>query len=153
MAFNIQSSPDQTNNPSVVIIGGITLPNDVVIYINGEKVLVMDKILDGVSIVERVSREPYEIEFECVIRAKNEDGTLNSDLTQYIFPQKALEQVWQKVWIPDSVQTVQSTYLNGLGIQQIVIKGITPMTFRGSKNIGLRLKAWENVIGQTLIIS
>ena len=153
MAFNIQSSPDQTNNPSVVVIGGITLPNDVVIYINGEKVLVMDKILDGVSIIERVSREPYEIEFECVIREKNADGSLNSDLTQYIFPQKALEQIWQKAWLPDSVQNVQSTYLNGLGIQQVVIRGITPMTFRGSKNIGLRIKAWENVLGQKLIIS
>ena len=163
MALNKLSS-DQTNKPSLLVIGGITLPSDVVIFINGKKILVLDKILDGVSIIERISREPYEIEFECVLRAFNDQTTaslvsginngvtLNSDNTIYIFPQKMLEGFWQKIWLPDSIQKVQNTYLNGLGVQEIVIENVIPTTFRGSKNIALKIKAYENVPGQTLII-
>ena len=153
MGLTIQNSPDATNNPSLIVINGITLPNNTVIYINGKKVFVQDKILDGVSVTERISREPYEIEFEGVLLIKNSDGSLNYDLTQYIFPQKALEQIWQKIWLPDTVQKIQNTYLNGLGVQQIIIESITPTTLRGSKDLPFRIKAIENVVGQTLIIS
>ena len=138
---------DLTNNPSLVVIGGITLPPDTAIYVNGKKTLATSKILDGVSVVERVLREPYEIEFECVIRTANADGT------GYIFPQDELDNVWSNVWLPDSVQKVQNTYLNKLGIQEIVIESISPTTVRGSKNIPLRIRAYENVPGQTLLVT
>jgi hypothetical protein len=49
---------DLTNNPSLVIIGGITLPADTIIYLNGEKTLAQSKILDGVTVMERISRMP-----------------------------------------------------------------------------------------------
>ena len=147
------SKHDPTNNPSRLIIGSITLPTDVIIYINGKKVLVHDKILDGVSIIERISREPYEIEFECTLRQANENGQVNMDLTTYIFPQKQLNLIWQKLWLPDTVQIVDNTYLNGLGISQIIIESITPLPKRGNKDIELRIKAYENVPGQTLIIN
>jgi len=149
----LDSKNDPTNNPSILVIGAITLPQDVIIFINGKKVLVHDKILDGVSIIERISRDPYEIEFECTLRQANEIGQVNSDLTTYIFPQKQWNLIWQKMWLPDTVQTVDNTYLNGLGISQIIIENITPMPKRGNKDIELRIKAYENVPGQTLIIN
>jgi hypothetical protein len=138
---------DLTNNPSLTVIGGITLPADTAIYLNGKKTLAISKILDGVSVVERISREPYEIEFECVLRQASPDNTI------YIFPQEELDNVWSNVWLPDSVQKVQNTYLNKLGVQEIIIDTITPTTIRGSKNIPLRIHAYENVPGQTLIVS
>jgi hypothetical protein len=137
---------DLTNNPSLVIIGGITMPPDTAIYLNGQKTLAVSKILDGVSVVERIMRQPYELEFECVIRSQDAAGN-------YIFPQDALDNLWANVWIPDTVQTVQNTYLNKLGIQEIVIDSITPSTIRGSKNVPLRIRAYENVPGQTIIIT
>lgn len=137
---------DLTNNPSLVVIGGITLPADTAIFIYGQKVIAQSKILDGVSVIERISRQPYEIEFECVVRAQDAAGN-------YIFPQDALNNIWTNVWIPDTVMDITNTYLNKLGILQIVIESVTPTTIRGSKNIPLRLRAYENVIGQTIIVN
>lgn len=137
---------DLTNNPGLVKIGGITMPADIVIYLNGSKVLAQSKILDGVSVIERIMRDPYELEFECTVRAQDADGN-------YIFPQDALDNLWANVWLPDTVQTIDNTYLNKLGIREIVIQGITPTTVRGSKNIPLRIRALENVPGQTIIVT
>jgi len=137
---------DLTNNPSLVIIGGITLPADTAIYVSGQKVLAQSKILDGVAVIERIMRQPYELEFECVIRQANDDNT------GYIFPQAELDNVWSKIWLPDSVLPIQNTYLNKLGIQEIIIESITPTTVRGSKNIPLRIRGYENVPGATIII-
>jgi hypothetical protein len=148
----LDSKHDPTNNPSRVLISGYQLPLDTVTYISGKKVLAIDKILDGVSVVERIAREPYELEFECVLREKNADGQINSDYTFYIFPQQALDDIWQKIWLQDTVQQIENTYLNKLGISEMIIESITPTTYRGSKNIGLRIKGFENIPGQTLII-
>lgn len=137
---------DMTNNPSRVVIGGITLPADTVIYLTGSKVLAQSKILDGVTVVERISREPYELEFECVIRSQDADGN-------YIFPQDEVDNIWANIWLPDTVQTIDNTYLNKLGIKEMVIDSITPTTVRGSKNIPLRIRGYENIPGQTIIVS
>lgn len=137
---------DLTNNPSLVVIGDITLPADTIIYLNGSKTLAQSKILDGVTVIERVMREPYELEFECVVRAQDAAGN-------YIFPQDALDNIWSNVWLPDSVHTIKNTYLNKLGIREIIIETITPTTLRGSKNIPLRIRAYENVPGQTIIVT
>lgn len=137
--------PDPSNNPSLVVIGGITLPPDVVVLLNGHKILAQSRILDGVSVIEHVGREPYKLEFEATFRISNDNGV------SYIFPQDALDDLWTSIWLPNSIQIIQNTYLNKLGIQQIVIEDINPVTIRGSKNVPFRMKALENVIGQTLI--
>lgn len=137
---------DLTNYPQLVIIGNIVMPPDTAIFINGQKTLAVSKILDGVSVIERIMRQPYEIEFECVVRAQ--DGAGN-----YIFPQDALDDLWVNIWLPDTVQTIQNTYLNKLGIREIVIDSISPTTLRGSTNIPLRIRAYENIPGQTIIVS
>jgi len=136
---------DLTNNPSLIVVGGITLPPDCAIYLDGEKDLVMSNILDGVSVFERILRKPYQIEFEMVVRKKLPNG-------DYIFPQEDFYAIWSKVWLPDSVQVIQNTFLNKLGIQQVIVQNISPTTVRGSTNLPLRLKCWENVPGQSLII-
>lgn len=143
---------DTTNNPSRILIGGVLLPSDCVPYITPEKTIVLDKILDGVAITEKIQREPYELEFEFVLREKTEAGSLNYDKTQYIFPQKAFENIWQKLWLVDSVQKIENTFLEGLGIQEMIIRSITPTVFRGSKNMNVRIRGYENVPGQTLIL-
>lgn len=137
---------DLTNFPSLLTIGNVLLPADTIIYLNGVKTLAQSKILDGVSVIERISRMPYELEFECVIRAQDDAGN-------YIFPQDALDNLWTNLWLPDTVQTIQNTYLNKLGIQEMVIETITPSTLRGSKNIPLRIRGYENVPGQTIIVN
>ena len=135
---------DPTNNPSLVTLGGVTLPNDTAIYLNGKKKLVMTPILDGVVVYERILREPYEIEFEGVIRTQ--EGN------RQIFGQNEIDNIWSNVWLPNSVQKLVNTYLNKLGIMEVVIESITPYTVRGSTNIPFRIRAYENVPGQSLII-
>ena len=127
------------------MLGGLTMPADTAIYLNGQKVLAQSKILDGVSVTERIMRMPYELEFECVLRQT--DGNNNN-----VFPQDELYNVWSTVWLPDSVLTIQNTYLNKLGIQEMVVESISPTTLRGSKNIPLRIRAYENVPGTSIII-
>ena len=143
---------DPTNNPSVVIINGIILPYDVAIYIDGEKIIAESKILDGVSVFEHIARKPYSIEFEFVLRTKNPPNTKDSKSPEYIFPQKAIQDLWDKVFIPNSILPITNTYLNGLGVTEIIIATITPTTIRGSKNLPVRIKGFENQKGQSLII-
>jgi hypothetical protein len=138
---------DLSNYPSLVKLGDVILPSDVAIYLNAEKIIAGSKILDGVYVTEHIGRKPYEIEFEMVVR------TQNATDKNYIFPQKALEEIWNKLWLPNSVVTIQNTYLNGLGIEEMIIEKLTPTTLRGSKNLPVRIKGTENVKGLSLIIT
>lgn len=139
--------PDQTNNPSLVQVGGITLPPDVIILLNGEKIIAISKILDGVAVTEHIGREPYEVEFEFTYRTSNDNGVT------YIFPQDAIDNVWTNVWTPNSVQPLVNTYLNKLGISQLIIRKVHNSTVRGSKNVPARMTCIENVSGTSLILN
>lgn len=141
---------DETNLPSLIILNAglqdITLPVDTAIYIDGKKTIATSKILDGVNVYERIMRDPYSLEFEMVIREKNAQN-------QYIFGQAELDNLWTNIWLPESVCSIQNTYLNRLGVFEMVIETITPSTVRGTTNIPVRIKAYENVPGTSLIIS
>lgn len=145
-SFVVPPAKDLTNNPSLIIIGGVTLPADTLILMDFEKLLPGSKIIDGVYVVEHVGRKPYEIEFEGTFRVTNAEGTKN------IFPQDEIDNLFQNVWLPDSVQKLQNTYLNRLGIQEIIIKGGRAATVRGSTNLPFKLKVIENIPGTTLIV-
>lgn len=142
----VAPTKDLSNDPGLVVLGPITLPADTAIYINGKKVLAESKILDGVSVFERIQRDPYEIEFEIILRQKNSAGVA------YVFPQQLVQEIWEKIWLPDSVLDVQNTYLNGLGVFQIVVDSISPTTVRGSTNLPVRLHCFENVLGKSIIV-
>jgi len=146
---------DQTNNPSALAIGGIFLPLDTMVYIDGMKEIAKSTILDGVVVYEHVARKPYQLEFDIVIRelgAIQAPGTLTPDFPGP-FPQDQLVDFWDTVWLPDTIQSITNTYLNKLGILEIIIESINPATVRGSKNIPIRMVAYENVPGSSLIIS
>ena len=141
---------DQTNNPGLVILGvlyqdgkqkapGVELPGDVAIYLNGEKIISESQILDGAVVFEHIARKPYDIEFEMVLRTKQGND--------YIFPQAYIQKIWADLWMIDGVISIQNTYLNGLGISQMVIFTIEPTTVRGSTNMPLRIKGKENQPG------
>jgi hypothetical protein len=149
----INGSIDATNNPSLLKIGSIVLPADTVIDFDLHNVLAMSNILDGVSVIQRISRDPYPINFEFTLREYTPVGTLNSDRTSTIFPQDQLDDIFQFIGLTKTVQKITNTYLNRIGIQEIVIESISPSTIRGSKNIPVQIKAYENVPGQTLIIT
>jgi hypothetical protein len=141
---------DETNLPSLVILSAglqdVTLPPDTAIYLDGKKTIATSKILDGVTVYERIMRDPYSIEFEMVIRQKN-------DLNQYVFGQDDLDNLWTNIWLQDTVVNVQNTLLNRLGIFEVVVETITPTTVRGTTNIPVRLKCYENVPGTSIIIN
>jgi hypothetical protein len=144
---------DPTNNPALVIINNVTLPKDALITIDGKKLLVNSKILDGVNVTERILREPYKIEIECVFRKTNSVGEINADSTFWIFDQESLNNAWNNIWLPDGVLKIKNTYINQLGVTEIIIESVNPIISRGSTNIGFKISAIENVAGQTLIIS
>lgn len=154
---------DPTNNPKFLVIGTIQLPPDSKVEITNKKILVLTHILDGPSVFERISRDPADIEIECVLRMQNQGGvtfynTNNSPSgltgpTYDVFAVQYMEDVWNQIWLPDSVQTVNNSYLNKLNISQLVIEHVSAQVQRGSSNILLHLKCYENVPGQSLIIS
>lgn len=153
---------DPINQPSVTIIGGYLLPPDTLIMLNGKKIITSDSILDGVVVYEHISRKAYELDFDIIVRevgaisgyglATNVNEAQQGLMVQP-FPQQAINDVWTKIWQPDSVQQIQNTYLNGLGILEIIIESISPATVRGSKNVPIKIKAFENIPGQSIIIA
>lgn len=138
---------DQSNNPSAIAIGGIFLPATTQIILRGEKTIAESQIIDGVSVFEHISRKPYEIDFDIKIWQQD-----NSNLASTTFPQQQVNNIWNDIWSPNTVQILNNTYLNGLGVQQIIIKSISPMPQLGSTILTIRIKAFENQIGQTIII-
>lgn len=151
---------DPTNQPSVIVIGGYTLPPDTIIMLTGKKIIAKDAILDGVVVYEHIARHPYEIEFDVIVREDgaipgyaNQINTSGQQYTQQPFPQIGINNIWRQIWLPDSVQQIQNTYLNGLGILEVIIEEVRPTAVRGSKNIPLKIKAYENIPGQSIIIS
>ena len=142
---------DPTNNPSAIQLDNgeeaITLPKDTVIRMEGEKILAESKILDGVNVVEHISRHAYKIEFMGKFR------TLASNGIDYVFPQDTLDDVWNYLFLPNTVLTLTNTYLNKLGIQQVIVTHINPETVRGSKDVPFIIKCIENVPGSSLNLS
>lgn len=151
MPFTTKDIIDPSNNPSVVILNKVTLPVDVIIGIDGDKVIAESKILDGVVVFERISRKPFEINFEFTCREKDVAGN-------YIFPQSTIEILIDSVWRPDQVIPVVNTYLNNsLNVFWVVIKPITFTTIRGNTNVIASIKCTESPdnnanYGTTLII-
>lgn len=147
---------DQTNDPSVLIIGGIILPADTVVYIDGMKTNARSQILDGVEVTEHINRKATNIEFDIVIREFGAMASENSTIlsaTGAPFPQDQLVNFWDTVWRLNTVQKIQHTLINKMGINQIIIDNVNVSTVRGSKNIPIRLTAYENVPGDSLIIA
>lgn len=149
-AGNIPTIQDPSNNPSYITIGGVQLSGDVVMPIKDEKILAESQIIDGVSVFEHISRKPAEIDFEFTIYPPGVIQGTASNTNAYnnatTFNQQALNAFWINVWSANTVQTVENTYLNGLGITQIIIKSISVMPERGKPNIIVKLKALENQI-------
>lgn len=139
----IKPTYDATNNPKRIVIGTMPLPYSTNISLSGDKIIAESQIIDGVSVFEHINRKPYEIEFKFLIW----DASFEP-----VFPQETINELWTDVWEPNTVQIIQNTYLNGLGISQIIIKSIKPMPRLGSKNVDMVIKAFENQVGQTIIM-
>lgn len=151
----VPPASDPTNDPGVLSIGGIFLPADTIVFIDGAKNIAKSQILDGVEVTEHINRRATNLEFDIVIR---EDGAITSAgalpiTTPSPFPQDQLVNFWDTVWLPNTVQKIQNTVLNKLGILEIVIENVNVAEVRGSKNIPIRMTAYENVPGLSLILS
>ena len=148
----------ETNNPSIVIFEivsnsvkfTVALPIDVIIGLDGDKVIAESKILDGTVVYERISRKPFEVNFEFTIR--------DTDLTgKYIFPEQKIKDLMDQIWFYDQVISVQNSFLNALHIKNIILQPITFTTIRGNTNVICSIKAKEvadamDNYGTTLII-
>ncbi len=143
MAFNTQNIIDPTNNPALVILNNITLPGDVIITTSEEKVIAESKILDGVMVFERLSRKPMEIGLTFTFREVNTGQYVNSPLGKYTFPQYLIEQFQTSVWEVDAILPVQNTFLNGIGIYDVVFKSKTMTTIRGNTDVLCSMKCLE----------
>src|ERR1700723_1750902 len=125
----IPTVPDATNDPSYCVIGGVILSGNVIVPIKNEKILAESQIIDGVSVFEHISRKPCEIVFAFTIFPngviKEKAEKTNAFYGINTFNQQALNTFWNSIWSPNTVQNVQNTYLNGIGIQQIILKSIS----------------------------
>jgi hypothetical protein len=154
---------DQSNNPSLITLGNVTLPASTLIMISDKKNIAQSQILDGVSVFEHVNRGPAEITLDFTITEGRVKGNEISDSSggfstpisnqfDRSFPQQQANFVWTNLWLPNTVVSVTNTYLNGLGIMSVIIEDIQVATVRGSLNIPVKIRAWENQPGQTIII-
>ena len=157
------NNPNPKYNPSLVIIirnaNGIIfhaqLPLDVIIRLNGKKVISESKILDGVMVFEKICKDPWKIEFEFTVRevqgqTTGQDATENMALRKrtnlpYIFPQDVIENYINTFWKPDAILNIKNSLLNGIGINEIIVDEIPEIiTVRGSQNVMFRLSCKEN---------
>ena len=157
LPFTTTDIKNPFNQPSKVVfdLGSngieitVQLPEDVIIGIDGQKVIAESKILDGTVVYERVSRKPCEVNFDFTVW--DEDVTKNT-----IFPQEKVTELYQTLWRKDQVVKVINTFLNNaFGIFYLICEPITFITVRGSKKVIGTLKAKEvtpNTVGTTLII-
>jgi len=150
LLFTTREEIDLTNNPSFVYLGGVRLPADVIIGLDGDKVIAESKILDGVSVFERISRKPYNVNFEFTCREQDLTG-------KWVFPQRLVRRLAKHVWKPDYPMRVDNTFLNDLGIFYLVIQPITFTTIRGNTNVICSIKGMESPdngknYGTTLVI-
>jgi hypothetical protein len=127
---------DPTNVPSVVSLNNIDLPRDVVIGLNGEKVIAESKILDGAYIFERVGRKPFEINLEFNLRDVDV-------LNRYIFPNEKAYEIVTDIWQVDQVIPIRNTFLNKIGITDVIVKTIAFSTIRGNTNLPLSIHLME----------
>ena len=156
-----QTFSDAANTPYLVKLGGITLPPDVIVRLKDKKDLVMSLILDGVSVYERILRHPFEIDFEFTVRMQNIGGTNYNNTTppqgltgtiNNVFPQDYVDDILNDVFFPDSIQNITNSFLNKIGIQQVIIADVDIATVRGSTNVPMKIRCYENVPGNSLII-
>lgn len=141
-AAKVQPIFDPSNNPRLIIIGSTTLPTSTNISLSGKKILAESQIIDGVSVYEHISRKAYEIEFKIMIYDAS---------SAPIFPQSFITDIWDSIWLPNTVQTIQNTYLNNLHIQEIIVESIKPQPRLGSKIVDMVIKTVENQPGYSII--
>jgi hypothetical protein len=132
----------------------VQLPLDVIIMVNGKKIIAESKILDGVAVFERILRDPYKVDFEFTVRqlstnanvdatlsggtttplgnALNQNGNIvignflnKSGVKNYVFPQDILADYIKNIWEPNSIIEVENSYLNKVyGIFELVVEDL-----------------------------
>jgi hypothetical protein len=155
----------EINQVNQVLINDYQLPLDVVISINGRKVIAESQIVDGVEVFERIAKKSMRITFDFTLRGIIKDTThLGVPLDRYVFPMQSINPLWdatrsndiieffKSVWVPDEVVSLKNVLLNGLGINQIIVGDSYEMkTTRGSVDVGIVLKAIENYYSVKLV--
>lgn len=173
---SFKGDPQDINDVCIVKINGIQLPLDVQISIDGSKIIAQSQILDGVAVYEKVTRKPYNIDLDFVVRGikKTQPTGIIPGLTfnkpiinQWVFGMEDSEDngiyypgittINGYCWETDKVLPIENVFLNKLGIQQIIISDIQMTTIRGSINLPVKFKCLEDYYsiktqGTTLII-
>jgi hypothetical protein len=124
--------------------GVVVLPADVVIKGYVEKVIAETTILDGVDVNEHIRRSPIYFELEFVARAKSGP--------EWIFAQAFINNLFQKIILPASVIYISNTFLNGLGITEMVIRKGEFDTIRANINVPIIMRCKESMPGTSLIV-
>jgi hypothetical protein len=137
---------NDTNQVCFVSLNGVQLPVDVQISMNGNKIIAQSQILDGVSVFERVSRKPMDIDFDFTMRSqKTTYGRfLKPAINTWIFPIDGINDVFSLIWEKDQVLEVKNLFLEKLGIRQVVVSDIQITTIRGSVDVPIKLKCIED---------
>jgi hypothetical protein len=148
------------------VINGITtssgtplsyqLPLDVLILIDGKKIIAKSQITDGVEVFERIARKAHSIDIEFNMRGvQSNSTTLGTIVTEYVFPLNTddndpinpnssdVSSFFDIVWLPDQVLDIQNSLLNALHIDKIIVESHTIKPERGSVDVNVRLKAYE----------
>lgn len=156
---------DPFNTPGLILLNNgvqqIQLPPDTVVIPEGEKRLAMTFIVDGPSVFERIQTKPRRLEFRGTFRMQDIGGTRYNNTTpppgatgwvNNVFPQEYINDVYNYVFLPNTVLTLKNSFLNGIGILELIVENIIFEPRPGTTNVGYSLAAWENQRGQSIII-
>lgn len=140
---------DPGNNPARIVFTSINgydieLPPDTMVKIDGQKVIENNAILGGVSVYDHVKRGPYTVDFECTLTQMQNN--------RYLFPQAKLITLWDRLFMPNESLWIENTYLNGLGVYELIVSEMEIGTSQGAMKLSLTIKAHENEINYSLII-
>jgi len=144
-----------------------TLPFDVIIRINGSKLLAKSQILDGATVFERITKQVHEIQFDFTLRDISAQAAAQMDsiypVSKYPYQNKFIVAIeWlnffiQNIWNKDAVLQVDNILLKTIGIQQVIVDSYSINTIRGNVDMPMTLKCYEDYYstknqGTTLLI-
>lgn len=150
-----ESALDGNSNVNIVEINGYTLPPNVLIRIDSDKIIAEHQIIDGEPVFERIADSAKRVEFEfsfvktsgMVVTNGKIQGIISPVTTvmgqpveKYSYPIDLYDDFLQKVVLPNEVLPVKNTLLNTRGIYYLIVQSDSCTPERGRMDLPVTLR-------------
>ena len=163
--FYIKRQGDQStkeNTAYIVKLNGYLMPSDIQYDLSFDKMVAESQILDGAIVYERVTRKAVQIDFKFTVRSYEVSqpervvGIFGKEFKfpevkteDYYFPDTEFSEFYTKVFKIDNIIQVENSFINKLGITELVVRDMQVETILGNTDIRVKLKCSENYVPQS----